>query len=144
MNKSRYHLAINIIEFPDDMRLILLKSCSNACLECQVTVAELKKKHMYAKSIDFQKKICSPAGFKPAISWMQVSHTTHWAIGAVVFNGMLLEFSPLLHLQPAAECNLITTLPHSDKLEVGRWWVCGVWQLICQFWQSQTSYWCDR
>jgi len=38
---------------------------------------------------------------------------------AVVFNGMLLEFSPLLHLQPAAEHNLITALTHDDKLEVG-------------------------
>ena len=38
---------------------------------------------------------------------------------AVVFNGMLLEFSPLFRLQPAAECNLITALTRSDKLEVG-------------------------
>ena len=38
---------------------------------------------------------------------------------AVVFDGMLLEFSPLLRLQPAAERNLITTFTHSDKLEVG-------------------------
>ena len=28
---------------------------------------------------------------------------------AVVFDGMLLKFSPLICLQPAAECNLITT-----------------------------------
>ena len=38
---------------------------------------------------------------------------------AVVFDGMLLEFSPLPRLQPAAECNLITALTHGDKLEVG-------------------------
>jgi len=38
---------------------------------------------------------------------------------AVVFDGMLLEFSPLLRLQPAAECNLITASTCSDKLEVG-------------------------
>ena len=38
---------------------------------------------------------------------------------AVVFDGMLLEFSPLLRLQPAAERNLITTFTHDDKLEVG-------------------------
>jgi len=38
---------------------------------------------------------------------------------AVVFDGMLLEFSPLLRLQPAAECNLITVLTRGDKLEVG-------------------------
>ena len=38
---------------------------------------------------------------------------------AVVFYGMLLEFSPLLRLQPAAERNLITTFTRGDKLEVG-------------------------
>ena len=37
----------------------------------------------------------------------------------VVFDGRLLEFSQLLHLQPAAEQKLITTLTHGDKLEVG-------------------------
>ena len=35
---------------------------------------------------------------------------------AVAFNGMLLEFSPLLCLQPAAERKLITALPRDDKL----------------------------
>jgi len=39
---------------------------------------------------------------------------------AVVFDGMLLEFSPLLRVQPAAEHNLITAFTRSDKLEVGR------------------------
>jgi len=38
---------------------------------------------------------------------------------AVVFDGMLLEFSPLLRLQPSAERKLITALPHGDKHEVG-------------------------
>ena len=38
---------------------------------------------------------------------------------AVVFDGMLLEFSPLFRLQPAAERKLITALPHGNKLEVG-------------------------
>jgi len=37
---------------------------------------------------------------------------------AVVFDGMLLDFS-LLHLQPAAECKLITAFTCGDKLEVG-------------------------
>ena len=37
---------------------------------------------------------------------------------AVVFSGMLLEFSPLLRLQPAAECNLITAFTCNGKLEV--------------------------
>jgi len=39
---------------------------------------------------------------------------------AVVFNGMLLDFSLLLRLQPAAERKLITALTHSDELEVGK------------------------
>ena len=38
---------------------------------------------------------------------------------AVVFDGMLLEFSPLLRLQPAAVRNLTTALTRGDKLEVG-------------------------
>ena len=63
-------------------------------------------KNVHSKSIDFWgKKVCSPAGFEPATSWMQVSCTTHWAIRAMVFDGMLLEFSPLLCLQTAAECS---------------------------------------
>ena len=37
----------------------------------------------------------------------------------VVLDGMLLKFSPLLHLQPAAERNLITAFTRGDKLEVG-------------------------
>ena len=39
------------------------------------------------------------------------------------FQWMLLEFSPLICLQPAAEFSLITALTCSDKLEVGGWWV---------------------
>jgi len=38
---------------------------------------------------------------------------------AVVFDGMLLEFSPLLRLQPAAEHNVITAFTRGDKHEVG-------------------------
>jgi len=38
---------------------------------------------------------------------------------AVVFDGMLLEFSPLLRFQPAAKRNLITAFTRGDKLEVG-------------------------
>jgi len=34
---------------------------------------------------------------------------------AVVFDGMLLEFSPLLHLQPVAERNLIIAFTRGDK-----------------------------
>jgi len=70
MNKSSYQLATNIFEFPDDVRSILLKSHFDACLECQVTVlSKLNlKKNVYAKSINFRKKIYSPTEFKPATS----------------------------------------------------------------------------
>ena len=53
---------------------------------------------------------------------------------AVVFNGMLLEFSSLLRLQPVAEHKLITAFTHSNKLEVERWWVYDVRQLILSMW----------
>jgi len=39
---------------------------------------------------------------------------------AVVFDGMLLQFTPLLRLQPAAERNLITAFTRGDKHEVER------------------------
>jgi len=39
---------------------------------------------------------------------------------AVVFDGMLLEFSPLLRLQAAVESKLITAFTCSDKLEGGQ------------------------
>ena len=38
---------------------------------------------------------------------------------AVVFDEMLLGFSPLLCLQPSAERNLITAFTRGEKLEVG-------------------------
>ena len=97
-------------------------------------------KNVHAKSIDIKTKICSPAESKPMTSWTQVSCTTHWTIRAVVFNEILLDFSLLLRLQPAAECNLITALTCGDKLEVEKWWVCGIRQLICRCRQSQASY----
>ena len=83
---------------------------------------------MYANSIDLKKSAQLDLNPRP-----QVSCTTHWAIGVVVFDGMLLEFSPFLCLQPAVERNVITALPRSDKPKVGRWWVCGVRLLICCF-----------
>ena len=74
---------------------------------------------MHAKSIDFREK-------NLFTSWIR----THDLLNAsqllyplshmaVVFDGMLLEFSPLLRLQPAAERNLITAFTRSDKLEAG-------------------------
>ena len=38
---------------------------------------------------------------------------------AEVFDGVLLEFSPRLRLQPAADRNLVTAFTRGDKLEVG-------------------------
>ena len=74
---------------------------------------------MHAKRIDFQKKVLT--------SWIQTFDLLNasqllypLSYMAVVFDGMLLEFSPLLRLQPAAERNLITAFTRSDKLEVGR------------------------
>jgi len=66
---------------------------------------------VHAKRIDFQKKTCSPTGFEPECH--PLNHM------AMVFDGMLLEISPLLCLQSTAEHNLITALARGDKLEVG-------------------------
>ena len=103
------------------MRSISLKSRFDVCLECEVTVlSKLNSKKRVCKSIDIQKKILFT-------SWIRThdllnASQLHYRLShmAVVFNGMLLEFSPLLRLQPAAERNLITAFTHSDKLEVGR------------------------
>ena len=38
---------------------------------------------------------------------------------AVVFDGMLLEFFPLLRLQPTAECNLITAMTNLKQEDDG-------------------------
>ena len=79
----------------------------------------LNLKKCVRKSIDFPKK-------NLFTSWIRTrdllnASQLHYRLShmAVVFNGMLLEFSPLLRLQPAAERNLITTFTRSDKLEVG-------------------------
>ena len=113
---------------------------------CQVTELSklnLKKKNVYAKSIDFWKK--KSVRTCDLLNASQLFYpSSHMA---VVFDGMLLKFFPL-HLQPAAERNLITAFTRGDKLEVGRWWVNDVRQLICRCGQSQVSYrrdgWMDR
>jgi len=66
---------------------------------------------------------------------------SHWAIYAVVFDGVLLEYFTLLRLQPAVECKLITTLTCGDILETGGWCIYGVSQLI---WWLQAKYRCDK
>jgi len=70
---------------------------------------------MYAKSIDLQKKLFT--------SWIR---THNFLNASQLLNPLshmavvlLLEFSPLLRLQPAAECNLIATFIHGDKHEAG-------------------------
>ena len=82
-------------------------------------------------------------GLNPQLSWLTTvaksmifgektahqldsSHfSTHWAVTAVVFFWMLLRFSPLLRLQPVAECKLTTALTHSNKLGSRR--MMGFW-----------------
>ena len=55
--QSRYPLAINITKFPDDVRLISLKSCFNVCLECQVIVlSKMNFFLMYIQKEWFSKK----------------------------------------------------------------------------------------
>ena len=84
--------------------------------------AELKKKKetCMQKVLIFEKK-------KMFASWIQIRDLLNagqllypLSNMAAVFDGMLLAFSPLLCLQPTAECNLITTFTYDDKLEVER------------------------
>jgi len=60
------------------------------------------KKNVYAKALIFEKKK------NLFTSWIRTHDLNASQFMAVVFNGMFLEFSPLLRLQPAAEHNLIT------------------------------------
>jgi len=73
---------------------------------------------VFAKSIDIKKNLFT--------TWIRThdllnASQLHYPLSymAVVFNGMLLEFSPLLRLQAAVECKLITALTRGDKLEGG-------------------------
>ena len=75
---------------------------------------------MFAKVLIFKKKK------KLITTWIRTrdllnASQLHYRLShmAVVFDGMLLEFSPLLRIQPAAERNLITAFTQRDKLEVG-------------------------
>jgi len=74
---------------------------------------------VFAKGIDIQKNLFT--------TWIQTHNLLnasqlHYPLSymAVVFNGMLLKFSPLLRFQVAVEHKLITTLTCGDKLEEGR------------------------
>ena len=125
-NERKQILAITIVEPTDDVRLISLKSRFDAYLPSTtwnakyVSATKAGKKTCTQKVLVFEKKQktkCSPAGFEPATSWMQVSCSTHWAM----WLWFSMECCSLLRLQPAADCKLITTLPRGDKLEVGGW-----------------------
>ena len=102
------------------MRSISLKSRLDACLECEVTVlSNLISKKRVCKSIDIQKKSLFT-------TWIQTrdllnASQLHYRMShmAVVFVGVLLEFSPLLRLQAAVERKLIAAFTRGDKLEDG-------------------------
>ena len=71
---------------------------------------------MYAKSIHFRKKkSVYHLDSNPRLPECKSVALTIEPYGC----GMLLEFSPLLRLQPTAERSLITVLTRGDKLEVG-------------------------
>jgi len=79
------------------------------------------KAGLYAKNIDFRKKKCTVyTSWIRTCNFLNVSQLFYpLRYMAVVFEGMLLEFSPLFRLQATAERKLITALPRGDKLEVG-------------------------
>ena len=74
---------------------------------------------MFAKVLIFKKNLFT--------TWIQIrdllnASQLHCRLShmALVFNGMLLEFSPLRRLQVAVERKLITAFTRGDKLEGGR------------------------
>ena len=82
-------------------------------------MSKLNSKKRVCKSIDIQKK-------NLFTTWIRTrdllnASQLHYRLShmAVVFDGMLLEFSPLLRLQAAVERKLITAFTRSDKLEGG-------------------------
>jgi len=139
-NKSRYPLAINIFEFPDDdVHLILLKSHFNACLECQGTVLrKLKFKSVHAKSIIFGGKMYTnwDSNSLPHACESFALTTALYVLSSLQWNVALL-----LRLQPVTERKLNSTWTDVDNLEVGRQWVYGI-KCWCQ--QFQASYRRDR
>ena len=77
------------------------------------------KKNVYPKSIDFRKKKLvhqQDSNPRPPECKSVALPIEPYGCG---FDGMLLEFSPLLRLQPTVERNLITAFTRGDKLEVG-------------------------
>ena len=121
------------------MHLISLKSHLDACLGCQVTVAQSwvkKKKHacnFWKISVYHMESNPRPPECKSVALPIEL-----------YVPSFLLEFSPLLRLQATAEQKLITALTHGDKLEVWGWWICDLRQLMRRCRQSQANYWRDR
>ena len=74
---------------------------------------------MFAKSIDIQKKNLFTTWIqaRDLLNASQLLYPLSYM--AVVLDRMLLEFSPLLHLQAVVERKLITALTHGDKLDGG-------------------------
>ena len=100
------------------------------------------------KVFNFRKKVahCWDSNHQPNL-WLGIVSSAPYRLSyicSVVLSGMLLEFPPLLRLQPAAEWNLITASTRGNKLEVHRWWALGVWHLMCWCRQLEASYKRDR
>jgi len=72
---------------------------------------------VFAKSIDIQKKNLWIRS-RDLLNASQLHYPSSYLCCG--FDGMLLKFSPLLHLQAAVERKLIATLTCGDKLEGGR------------------------
>ena len=79
-------------------------------------LSKLNSKNLFAKSIDIQKK-------KKSVHYLDSNlrppECNPLSYIAVVFDGMLLEFSPFLRLQAAVEYKLIIALTRGGKLEGG-------------------------
>ena len=61
-NESRYAVEITMVEFPDDVHLILCKSRFDACLECQATMLS---------KLSFKKRVCKKYWFLEKKIWIQ-------------------------------------------------------------------------
>ena len=131
-------LAINIFEFPDDVRLISFKSRFDACLECQVTVL-LK--------LNFKKCVCKTYWFSKKRSVHQLDSNPR----PLECKSVALPIEPYAYgfrwnvarvfstSSPSTRCK--TQAGHRDgKLEGWGWWVYyDLRQLIWQCQQSQVS-----
>jgi len=105
-----------------------------------VIKAELKKKNVYAKSIDFRKKICSPPGFEPTTSWMQVSYSNNWAgFWWNVARGFSTSSSSTRCRTQSDHCINLRWQTWSRKI-MGLY---DVRQLISWYRLTQASYQCD-